>query len=163
MQEGRVNVVKLKGPHAALVRELVGCGIPVMGHLGYTPQSVHSFGGPRVQGRLPEAAEALVKSALELQEAGACSLVLEAVPTAVAKRVTESLSTPTIGIGAGPFCDGQVLVISDLLGLGTRNLKRVPRFVKQYANLDTTIADAVSRFLQEVKVGSFPDAGHSYN
>jgi 3-methyl-2-oxobutanoate hydroxymethyltransferase len=98
-----------------------------------------------------------------LQEAGACSLVLEAVPTAVAKHVTESLSIPTIGIGAGPFCDGQVLVISDLLALGRRNLKRVPRFVKQYADLDTTIADAVGRFLQEVEVGSFPDAGHSYN
>jgi 3-methyl-2-oxobutanoate hydroxymethyltransferase len=162
VQEGGVNVVKLEGPMVELTRRLVECGIPVMGHLGLTPQSIHALSGPRVQGRSEQAAERLLQDALALQQAGACSLVLEAVPWQLAKRVTESLAVPTIGIGAGPHCDAQVLVITDLLGLGKGTLARMPRFVKQYAQLDETIAEAVARFQSEVEAGEFPDLAHSY-
>ncbi|HVH65475.1 MAG TPA: 3-methyl-2-oxobutanoate hydroxymethyltransferase [Candidatus Acidoferrum sp.] len=162
VQEGGVNVVKLEGPQVELARRLVACGIPVMGHLGYTPQSINTAGRARVQGRTAQAAEDLRRSALALEAAGACCLVLEAVPWELARTLTESLTIPTIGIGAGPFCDGQVLVITDLLGLGTSRLTRVPRFVKQYAHLDETIAAAVTQFRDEVAAGQFPDLAHSY-
>jgi 3-methyl-2-oxobutanoate hydroxymethyltransferase len=163
VQEGGANVVKLEGRHPTLVEKLVGCGIPVMGHLGYTPQSVHALGGPRIQARTPESAGELMQSARELQDAGASSLVLEAVPSEVAKEVTASLRIPTIGIGAGPHCDGQVLVITDLLGFGMSTQPKIPKFVKLYAQLDQTIAEAVQRFSAEVASGEFPDAMHSYS
>lgn len=162
VKEGGVNVVKLEGPHAELTQRLVACGIPVMGHLGYTPQSINLVGTARVQGRTAEAARELENAAHDLAEGGACSLVLEAVPWEVAKTITRSLEIPTIGIGAGPFCDGQVLVVTDLLGFGATRLARLPKFLKQYAHLDQTIAEAVTRFSAEVAAGEFPDLGHSY-
>ncbi|GAC1341015.1 MAG: 3-methyl-2-oxobutanoate hydroxymethyltransferase [Candidatus Dormibacteria bacterium] len=135
-------------------------GIPVMGHLGLTPQFVNAFGGHRVQGREQAARERIGADALALQEAGAFAIVLEGVPRALAAQVTEQLSVPTIGIGAGPDCDGQVLVWHDLLGL-TRG--RVPSFVKAYASLGDTARDALASFATEVREGSFPDDAHSYS
>jgi 3-methyl-2-oxobutanoate hydroxymethyltransferase len=158
LKEGGVQAVKVEGPQLELTHALVERGIPVMGHLGLTPQSIHVKGGYRVQGRTEEDAHRLASDAAELQKAGAFSIVLEAIPSAVARAVTEAVSVPTIGIGAGPHCDAQVLVINDLLGFGGGNY----RFVKRYANLDETIIDAVSRFVADVEEGSFPDAAHSY-
>ncbi len=157
LKEGDVQAVKVEGSQLELTHALCERGIPVMGHLGLTPQSIH-LKGYRVQARTEEEAHRLVTHAMGLEKAGAFSIVLEAIPSAVAKTVTEALSVPTIGIGAGPHCDAQVLVINDLLGLGGGNY----RFVKRYANLDETITEAVSRFAVEVEAGSFPDAAHSY-
>lgn len=159
LKEAGMHAVKIEGPLFDLAEALVSRGIPVMGHLGLTPQSVHAMGGYRVQARSEEAAERLLADAMSLDKAGVFSLVLEGIPTDVAGRVTESLSVPTIGIGAGPHCDGQVLVINDMLGLN----ERVPKFVKRYTNLREQITRAVRAFADEVEAGTFPDQDHSYS
>ena len=159
LKEGGMHAVKLEGPMTELAQALVERGIPVMGHLGLTPQSVHAMGGYRVQARTEEAAARLLEDAQTLDKAGVFSLVLEGVPTEVAERVTKAIASPTIGIGAGPHCDGQVLVINDLLGIGGGTY---PKFVKPYANLRAEITRAVTAYKQDVESGSFPDAEHSY-
>jgi 3-methyl-2-oxobutanoate hydroxymethyltransferase len=153
------TAVKLEGgtKRLPMVRALVDAEIPVMGHLGLTPQSVHALGG--FKGRRPEAADALVEDALALVEAGVFALVLEAVPAAVARRVTEAVPVPTIGIGAGPACDGQVLVLHDLLGLEDRVL---PRFVRRYASLRADGTAAVAGFAEDVRAGTFPGPDETY-
>jgi 3-methyl-2-oxobutanoate hydroxymethyltransferase len=160
LKEGGMHAVKIEGPFLDLAEALVSRGIPVMGHLGLTPQSVHAMGGYRVQARSDEAAERLLADAHSLEKSGIFSLVLEGIPSEVARRVTESVSVPTIGIGAGPHCDGQVLVITDLLGLGGGTY---PKFVKPYANLREEITRAVRAFADEVEAGQFPDQAHSYS
>ena len=162
LQEGGVQAVKVEGagPAVDAVARLTEVGVPVMAHLGLTPQSVHTLGGFRVQGRTAEAAERMVEDARRLQGAGAFSLVLEAVPAEVARTVTAALTIPTIGIGAGPHCDGQVLVIHDLLGLTTG---KTARFVKQYANLGDQIVEAAGAFAREVGEGEYPGPEHSYS
>jgi len=158
LKEAGAHAVKLEGAHLDLVRRLTEAGVPVMGHLGLTPQSVNVLGGYKVQGRSDEQANRIVLDAKALEEAGCFAIVLECVPADLAARITGQLTIPTIGIGAGPGCDGQVLVIQDLLGL----TERVPRFVKRYADGRSTIAEAASRFIGEVRDGSFPDDEHSY-
>jgi 3-methyl-2-oxobutanoate hydroxymethyltransferase len=159
LKESGAHAVKLEGGDRVLrqVEELVAAGIPVMGHLGLTPQSVNVFGGYRVQGR-GEDGERLLHEAKALQAAGAFSLVLEAVPAALAARVTQSLSIPTIGIGAGPDCDAQVLVWQDMAGLSPR----VPKFVKRYADLAGTLRAAATAYAEDVTSGAFPAEEHSY-
>lgn len=159
LKEGNVHAVKLEGAQVELTSALVEMGIPVMAHLGLTPQSVHAMGGYRVQAKSEETAARLLSDAENLQKAGAFSLVLEGVPANVAATVTSSLDIPTIGIGAGPSCDAQVLVITDLLGMGSG---KYPKFVKPYANVRETIIDAVGQFKSEVEAGTFPDEEHSY-
>jgi 3-methyl-2-oxobutanoate hydroxymethyltransferase len=160
MQEGGAQAIKLEGgvTVAENVKKIVDCGIPVMGHIGLTPQSVHQFGGHRVQGKTPEAAEKLFKDAQALEQAGAFAVVLELVPAPLSKLVSEKLSIPTIGIGAGPDCDGQVQVISDLLGLFS---DFVPKHAKQYAKLAGSIKTALADYISEVKAGKFPTAENS--
>jgi 3-methyl-2-oxobutanoate hydroxymethyltransferase len=140
------------------VRLLVRAGIPVVGHVGLTPQSLHVLGGFKVQGR-GAAAKRILDDAKALEEAGAFCIVLEAIPPDVAQEVTQELSIPTIGIGAGPHCDGQVLVCSDLLGMGRG---KSPRFVKRYANIGDDIVRAVATYADEVRAAQFPDESHSY-
>ncbi len=161
MKESLVHAVKLEGgAHLTpTVQALVRAGIPVMAHVGFTPQSEHALGGYRVQGR-GDAADQLVQDALALEEAGAFSLVMEMVPAPVAARVTGALRIPTIGIGAGPDCDAQVLVWQDMAGLRGG---RAPRFVKRYADLRGTLADAARRYAEEVASGTFPAAEHSFD
>jgi 3-methyl-2-oxobutanoate hydroxymethyltransferase len=161
MQAARVQAVKLEGGRAVVpaVERLVRAGIPVMGHLGLTPQSVHQLGGFRLQARQVEAARALLADARALQAAGAFAVVLEMVPGEVARWVTEHLDIPTIGIGAGPGCSGQVLVLHDLLGLYAGHS---PRFAKRYAELGTAVEDAVRRYAEEVRTGTFPGPDHTY-
>jgi 3-methyl-2-oxobutanoate hydroxymethyltransferase len=161
VKEGGADVVKLEGagPSLSRVRSIVDAGIPVMGHIGLTPQSKTMLGGFRTQGRTTREALALVSAARELEAAGCFSLVLEAVPSPVAAAITERLSIPTIGIGAGPGCDGQVLVYHDLLGLSEGHL---PRFVKRYANLSREIRDALEAYAADVRSGAFPDDEHMY-
>ncbi len=161
LKEGGAQAVKLEGgePVAHLVERMSQAGIPVVGHLGLTPQSVHAFGGYRVQGRGDEAATQLLADARALQEAGAYMLVLEMVPADLAAKVTEALSIPTIGIGAGNQTSGQVLVIQDLLGM---NSDFKPKFVKRFAALEETIVDALSAYGDEVRHRAFPDDDHSY-
>ena len=161
LQEGGAHAVKLEGGQtvAETVHRIVECGIPVMGHIGLTPQSVNSFGGYRVRGRDRTEAAELIRDAVALEEAGAFSVVLELVPTALARTITQRLSVPTIGIGAGPHCDGQVQVLHDMLGLYT---DIVPRHAKQYARLAETMADAFSLYMSEVREGSFPTAKESF-
>lgn len=162
MQETGAHAVKLEGgspARADAVARIVEMGVPVMGHLGFTPQSVHALGGARVQGKGDTAAAALIDEAKRLEDAGAFSIVLELVPAAVAARVTEAVRVPTIGIGAGAGCDGQVLVLPDLLGL---NGDFAPRFLKRYAELGAAAKDAVRQFVSETRDGSFPDEKHSY-
>jgi 3-methyl-2-oxobutanoate hydroxymethyltransferase len=161
LKEGGAQSVKLEGGEriAPLVQRMVEAGIPVVGHLGLTPQSVHAFGGFRVQGRGEEAADRLLADALALQEAGAFMIVLEMVPAELAARVTEALSIPTIGIGAGSQTSGQVLVIYDLLGL---NNDFKPRFVKHYASLEDVVTDALSNYREEVESRAFPAEEHSF-
>jgi 3-methyl-2-oxobutanoate hydroxymethyltransferase len=160
MKEGGVAVVKLEGPEFALVEALSSANIPVMGHLGLTPQSVHATGGYKVQARTEAAASQLLENAKQLEAAGACAVVLEAVPTEAAKRITEALRIPTIGIGAGPHCDGQVLVSTEMLGLsaGPR-----PKFAKRYADLRSQIKEAVEAFALEVRDGTYPNHDYSYD
>jgi 3-methyl-2-oxobutanoate hydroxymethyltransferase len=162
MQETGVQAVKMEGGSpelASTVRALVRIGIPVMGHLGFTPQSEHALGGPRVQGRRPDSAAALVEAARRLEDAGAFAVVLELIPAALAAAVTEALSIPTIGIGAGPSCDGQVLVLHDMLGL---NDQFTPRYLKRYATLAADVRSAIRVFGDEVRGGTYPDAAHSF-
>ena len=160
MKEGLAHAVKLEGGKAMVpeIELLVRAGIPVMGHVGFTPQSEHVLGGYRVQGR-GEAADRLVDDAVALEQAGCFAVVMEMVPAPLAARVTEVLSIPTIGIGAGPDCDAQVLVWSDMAGLrGGRS----PRFVKKYADLRGTLAEAARTYAAEVASGAFPTAEHSF-
>lgn len=161
LKEAGAGAVKLEGGGeiAGKVAALVQAGIPVMGHLGLTPQHVHRLGGFKVQGRSAEAALQLLDDALALEEAGAFAIVLEGIPSEVARLVTERLQVPTLGIGAGPFCDGQVLVIQDLLGLYETS---TPRFVKPYADLKEILLEAVGRYREEVKRGVFPGPEHEY-
>lgn len=160
VQEGGAEAVKLEGVRPETVKKIVQAGIPVMGHLGLTPQSVHEFGGFRVQGREDAAAVRLKQDALALQEAGAYSLVLEGIPAALAQTISQSLAIPTIGIGAGVGCDGQVLVMQDLLGLDD---KFKPRFVKRYAELAETVRGAFREFAGEVRGRTFPGEAHSFS
>ncbi|RYZ36446.1 MAG: 3-methyl-2-oxobutanoate hydroxymethyltransferase [Myxococcaceae bacterium] len=159
--EGNVGSVKLEGgaEFADTVRAIVRASIPVMGHLGLTPQSVHKMGGYVVQGRDEDAARRMLDDALALEEAGAYALVLEGVPLELARTITQSLKIPTIGIGAGKHCDGQVLVCYDLLGM---NPDFKPKFVKRFANLHGNITEAAGTFFSEVRAGTFPDEDHSF-
>ncbi|MPZ71535.1 MAG: 3-methyl-2-oxobutanoate hydroxymethyltransferase [Actinobacteria bacterium] len=161
LKEAGANCVKLEGGGRVLelVSRLTDAGIPVMGHLGLTPQSVHQFGGYRVQGRADEQAHQIVKDAKSLEAAGAFAIVLEAIPSDVGEEVTNSLEIPTIGIGAGPHCDGQVLVFHDFLGITPGKL---PRFVKRYANLGDEIRAAAGAYATEVAEGVYPGPEHSY-
>lgn len=161
VKEGGAQAVKLEGGKERLevIKRIIAAEIPVMGHLGLTPQSIHQFGGFKVQGKNKEQAEKLLADALLLEEAGVFALVLECVPAPLAAMITEKLSIPTIGIGAGSGCDGQVLVWHDLLGI-TQNLK--PRFVKNYAHLHDDITGALKQYKAEVEKGQFPAAEHSY-
>ncbi len=161
VKEAAVDAVKLEGagPTLGRVRALVGGGVPVMGHLGLTPQSATMLGGFRAQGRTADKARLLLDDAVALEEAGCFSLVLEAVPAAVASRITEAVQIPTIGIGSGRSCDGQVLVWHDLLGLYDR---RAARFVKRYADLSNEIRNALERYAADVRSGAFPEDQHTY-
>jgi 3-methyl-2-oxobutanoate hydroxymethyltransferase len=161
LQETGCHAVKLEGgtPMAATVRALVDVGIPVMGHLGLTPQSVHALGGYRVQGRDGPAAERLRADAQALEQAGAFAIVLELVPAPLASQLTKALTIPTIGIGAGPACDGQVLVLHDMLGLNDRFQAK---FVKHYATLASDVSEAVRLFAAEVREGRYPGPEHSF-
>lgn len=161
IQEAGAQAVKLEGGEvvADTVRRLVGCGIPVMGHIGLTPQSIHQLGGFKVRGKGVEEGRKLLNDARILEEAGAFAVVLECTPAPLSKLMTQELSIPTIGIGAGPDCDGQVQVISDLLGLYT---DFVPKHAKQYVRLAGEIEAAVSSYVTEVKSGDFPTADQSY-
>ena len=161
IQEGRAQAVKLEGVEvvAEKVKRLIDCGIPVMGHIGLTPQSIHQFGGFKVRGKTPEVAERLLKDAQILEEAGAFSIVLECIPAPLSKLITQRVNIPTIGIGAGLDCDGQVQVISDILGLYT---DFVPKHAKQYAKLAEEIKTAVADYIAEVKSESFPTMKQSY-
>jgi 3-methyl-2-oxobutanoate hydroxymethyltransferase len=160
MKESGAHAIKLEGGQrvARQVEDLVAAGIPVMAHLGLTPQSVHAFGGFRVQGRSEEAGERLLHDAKVLEAAGAFAVVLEAVPAALATRVTTALSIPTIGIGAGPDCDAQVLVWQDMAGLSPRT----PKFVRKYADVASMLRDAASAYARDVASGAFPGPAESY-
>jgi 3-methyl-2-oxobutanoate hydroxymethyltransferase len=162
VKEGGADVIKLEGAGTSVSRAhaIVEAGIPVMGHVGLTPQSATMLGGFRTQGKTASRALELVAEAQQLEAAGCFAIVLEAVPAAVATHITETLAIPTIGIGAGAACDGQVLVYHDLLGLTEGHL---PRFVKRYANLSGEIRDALAAYAAEVRNGSFPDEDHSYS
>ncbi|WP_434299389.1 3-methyl-2-oxobutanoate hydroxymethyltransferase [Corallococcus exiguus] len=161
VSEGNVGSVKLEGgaEFAETVRAIVRASIPVMGHLGLTPQSVHKMGGYVVQGRDEDAARRMLDDALALEAAGAYALVLEGVPLELARTITQSLKIPTIGIGAGKHCDGQVLVCYDLLGM---NPDFKPKFVKRFANLHGNIKEAANTYFSEVRAGTFPDEEHSF-
>jgi 3-methyl-2-oxobutanoate hydroxymethyltransferase len=160
VREGGVQTVKLEGARPTVVGVLVDAGIPVIGHLGLTPQSYHALGGHHVQARTEAATHQLVTDAQALEDAGASAVVLEAVPSEAARRVTEALAIPTIGIGAGPHCDAQVLVSTEMLGLSAGEH---PRYAKLYADLRSEIDQAVRRFADEVANGVYPDAAYSYN
>jgi 3-methyl-2-oxobutanoate hydroxymethyltransferase len=161
VKEGGAEVVKLEGAGSMVsrARAIVEAGIPVMGHVGLTPQSATMLGGFKTQGRTAEAAQRVVEGAKELEDAGCCSIVLEAVPSPVAARITRELAIPTIGIGAGGECDGQVLVYHDLLGLSEGHL---PRFVKRYANLSAEMRGALEAYAADVRSGAFPEEQHTY-
>jgi len=159
LKEAGAHAVKLEGPSYQLAAALVEHGIPVMGHLGLTPQSVHAMGGYRVQGRSEEDATRILDESGQLEKSGIFSLVLEGVPSSLAERITGAIHVPTIGIGAGPHCDAQVLVLTDLLGLGFGSY---PKFAKPYADLRTEITNAVQSFARDVVAGDFPDEAHSY-
>jgi 3-methyl-2-oxobutanoate hydroxymethyltransferase len=162
IQEGGAQAVKLEGgvTVAERVRKIVDCGIPVMGHIGLTPQSIHQLGGFKIQGKTPQAAERLLEDALALEEAGAFAIVLETIPAQLAQLITNRVSIPTIGIGAGIHCDGQVQVINDILGSYT---EFVPKHAKQYAKLTDIISKAVNQYRSEVKAGTFPTGKQSYS
>ena len=161
VKEGGAHAVKLEGGEnaAATIRAIVDMDVPVMAHIGLTPQSVHRMGGYKVQGRDDAQACQLLADARAVEEAGAFSVVLEGIPAALAKEITASLSIPTIGIGAGVDCDGQVLVIHDILGLCE---KYSPKFVKKYADVSGTIRDGIGNYIKEVKQGEFPTDEHSF-
>ncbi len=161
IKEGGTQAVKLEGGEhmAATIRAIVDIDIPVVAHIGLTPQSIHRMGGFKVQGREEEQARRILADAKAVEDAGAFAVVLEGIPCALAKQVTESLTIPTIGIGAGADCDGQVLVIHDILGLCD---KYSPKFVKRYADISTTISDGIEAYIKEVKAGDFPTIDHSF-
>jgi 3-methyl-2-oxobutanoate hydroxymethyltransferase len=161
MQEGGAHTVKLEGGEkvAETIRRVVDAGIPVMGHIGLTPQSVHAFGGYRVRGRNRREAVQLLRDAQAVEQAGAYAVVLELVPTSLARFISQRLTIPTIGIGAGAGCDGQVQVLHDMLGLFT---DFVPKHTRRFASLAETIREAFTRYAQEVKEGSFPAEEHSF-
>lgn len=161
LQEAGAHGIKLEGGRevAEATRRMTAAGIPVMGHLGLTPQSVNQFGGYKVQGKDQAAAHRILEDAMILEEAGIFSLVLECIPSTLAGKITESLKIPTIGIGAGVDCDGQVLVINDMLGLFSRF---VPKFVKKYANLNEQITGAVKQYIDELRSSDFPGPEHSF-
>ncbi|MCU0639310.1 MAG: 3-methyl-2-oxobutanoate hydroxymethyltransferase [Candidatus Krumholzibacteria bacterium] len=161
VKEGGAESVKLEGGrrYVPVVEAIVHASIPVIGHLGLTPQSLHQMGGYRIQGRDDESAARMVEDAVALEKAGCYSIVLEGIPSELAQRITERVSIPTIGIGAGANCDGQVLVLHDMLGIHDRPL---PRFVKVYDALGDRIRDAVGEYVEEVKTGKFPSMEHTY-
>lgn len=154
--------VKIEGgkKRIDMVKALLDAEIPVMGHIGLTPQSIHMFGGYRVQGKELDSAKALIEDAIALEEAGVFSIVLESVPTEISKIITKSLKIPTIGIGAGAFCDGQILVFHDLLGLTPGYL---PKFVRKYADLQKIIDSSIKSYIEDIKSGKFPDEDESYH
>ena len=162
LKEGGATAVKLEGGShiVPLVRRMVEAGIPVMGHLGLTPQSVNQFGGHKVQGKTPAAAAKLIADARALEDAGAFAIVLETIPAPLARMVTERLAIPTIGIGAGPHCDAQVQVLHDMLGI--YDDRRPLKHAKRYAVLGAAIRDAVRAYIEEVEGGAFPTAEHSF-
>ncbi len=162
MKEGGCDAVKLEGGTNAFntISSLVRAGVPVVGHIGLTPQTASSLGGYKVQGRDLDSANKIVEDAMAVEEAGAFALVLECIPAPLASFITDHISIPTIGIGAGPGCDGQVLVTHDLLGMFEGF---TPSFVKRYANLLPLIKDALRAFIDEVRDGTFPDKGHSFH
>lgn len=163
IKEAGADGVKLEGAspqRLELVKALVEAEIPVMGHVGLTPQSVQKLGGFKVQGMDEEKAEAIFRGALELEKAGAFSVVLESIPLELAKEITDALKIPTIGIGAGPYCDGQILVINDLLGLTSGHL---PRFVKKYADLTGIISRSVKDYISDVRQARYPEDQHCYH
>lgn len=161
LQEANAQGVKLEGgrEYADTVRKITQAGIPVMAHLGLTPQSIHQIGGFKVQGKQEDSATRILQDAKILEDAGAFSMVLECIPEKLAQEITKSLSIPTIGIGAGVNCDGQVLVVNDMLGMYDR---LTPKHVKKYANLSLEIRKAVNDYIQEVKQQKFPDSEHSF-
>ncbi len=161
IKEGGAEAVKIEGGTnmAHVIRAVASIDIPVMGHIGLTPQSIHRMGGYKVQGRKDQG-ERIVEDALAVEAAGAFSVVLEGIPSRLAARISAELSIPTIGIGAGPACDGQVLVIHDILGLCE---KYSPKFVKRYADLGPVISEAVRQYVSEVRSGEFPDEEHSFS
>lgn len=161
LQEAGAHGVKLEGGRevAEVTRRIASAGIPVMAHLGLTPQSVHQLGGYKVQGKGDTAARRMIEDARILEEAGAFAVVLECVPVPLAREITESLTMTTIGIGAGVHCDGQVLVVNDMLGIFERF---TPKFVKKYANLNSQMKEAVRQYCNEVRAGEFPDDAHSF-
>ena len=162
IQEGGAEAVKMEGGSRVLdkVCAVIQAGISVMGHVGLTPQSVHQFGGYRVQGKNYLDARQIKKDALDLQKAGVFALVLEGMPMELAAEITAELEIPTIGIGAGSHCDGQILVTQDMLGM---NLNFAPKFVKKYSEVGTAIRSAVQAYVDEVRSGAFPDKAHSYH
>src|ERR1700738_5007406 len=163
LKEAGMHAVKLEGGGPMAVeatRRLTEAGIPVMGHIGLTPQSVHRMGAFKVQGKDPVVAARILAEARELEAAGAFAIVLEGIPSTLAAKITHTLAIPTIGIGAGVECDGQVLVVHDMLGLSTG---RKPRFVKEFAQLGPLVVEAARRYAAEVESGTFPDAEHSYS
>ncbi|MDX1642101.1 MAG: 3-methyl-2-oxobutanoate hydroxymethyltransferase [Balneolaceae bacterium] len=162
MKEAGAHAVKLEGGQTitSTVKRIVDAGIPVMGHLGLTPQSIYKFGTYKVRAKEEAEAEQLFEDAKALEKAGVFSIVLEKIPSKLAKRVTDSLSIPTIGIGAGPHCDGQVLVLHDMLGL---NKDFSPRFLRRYEDLHSKMTDAVSHYIDDVKSGDFPNEDEQYN
>lgn len=159
LKDGGAHAVKIEGAMVELTATLASRGIPVMSHLGLTPQSIHTMGGNRVQGRSEEDARRLLDDALALDKAGTFAMVLEGMPTDLARQITECVSVPTIGIGAGPYCDGQVLTITDLVGL---TIGPKPKFAKAYADISAEITRAAKAFAGDVREGSFPDAAHAY-
>ena len=161
MKEGRASAVKLEGGVrvAEQIRAIVKAGIPVMGHIGLTPQSINVFGGFKVQGKSEEAARALLADAKAVEEAGAFAVVIEAVPAALAQMITDAVSIPTIGIGAGAGCDGQILVYQDMLGMFS---DFTPKFVKRYANVGEVMREAFANYAAEVASGAFPTEEHTY-
>jgi len=161
IREAGAEAVKLEGGVRvrAEIRALVDCQIPVMGHVGLTPQSVHSLGGFKVQGRTQKAAEQILRDAVAVQESGAFALVLESIPAELAERITHEVDIPTIGIGAGPHCDGQVLVIHDMFHLFD---DFSPRFVKVYADLGGSMREALRRYCDDVRAGRFPGEEHCF-
>lgn len=161
MKEGRAGAVKLEGGVrvAEQIRAIVKAGIPVMGHIGLTPQSINVFGGFKVQGKSEEAARALLADAKAVEEAGAFAVVIEAVPAALAQMITDAVSIPTIGIGAGAGCDGQILVYQDMLGMFS---DFTPKFVKRYANVGEVMREAFANYAAEVASGAFPTEEHAY-
>jgi 3-methyl-2-oxobutanoate hydroxymethyltransferase len=162
LSEGGAEAVKFEGGVHMLgtIEAIVRMGIPVMGHVGLTPQSIHRFGGYKIQGKEKDARAAIIQDALAVEKGGAFSIVLEGIPLDLAAEITQRLTIPTIGIGAGVHCDGQVLVVHDMLGLFDMY---TPKFVKRYADLKGVMADAVKRYIADVRDGSFPDDEYSFH